>query len=621
VRRPNPPAPAKAPAVSSSPAWWTKARVRQAALGVGLLQLVFAAFAMASSGYFADDYLFFVTNRAGGFGVGQLTGSVYGSLIPGFQLGNSMLASFQPIPRWPGIVFPLLMFALALFVFYRLLEFLLGARPLLVVLLALTGFSTVLATSLVWWTAALNSLPAVICDVLALDGLARHAATGKVRHLVVSVVAFAVGVGFYDGSGSFALALVVFTALYLVDRTDWRHFAQGFLRRWWVWVGYALPLALNFEWRAAHPAEYTLPPLPSASDALHFVGIGWGEGFVPAILGIPLYDIYGHGARTLVVTAGQCLFWGLVAFTIWRRRQAWRAWAVFAASFLGIEIVVAIGRGGYGESSSINTVYWTVQPFILALAAGLAWRPSCLEELGLPAPDPPRRLPGGWPRLPARQGVGVGAAAAVALVALGLHATWISPSREQGAQNHGYNDTLASSWSRVERAEPRAFVWNIRGPNFLLPFLLGYDRVATTSGYLMNLRIDATSGPGYIPTASGELVPATASVVSRAMVSAGTSACIGPQRSSRILRVPLGTVVPSGNWFLRMHYARSSGFSTSLNRTTVRVEPGSGVLLVPDEGSIGSATLSVTVPRGASLCVTRADFEAPVPATGDLPRR
>ncbi len=141
--------------------FWTARRVRRVALGVGLAQTAFVVWVISTSGYFRDDFPFFGLARQTGFSESGLTRSVFGSLVPAFQLSNSILASLHPIPRWPAVVVPALLYAVALLLFYRLGELLFGPRPVLVLLLLAAGLSGVLAISLVWWTAGINSLPAV----------------------------------------------------------------------------------------------------------------------------------------------------------------------------------------------------------------------------------------------------------------------------------------------------------------------------------------------------------------------------------------------------------------------------------------------------------------------------
>ncbi|HEY1826984.1 MAG TPA: hypothetical protein VGF87_03140, partial [Acidimicrobiales bacterium] len=561
--------------------------------------------------------------RQGGFGTSGLTRSVFGSLIPGFQLGNSIMASFHPIPRWPAVVLPALLYALALLVFYRLCEVLFGARPLVVLLLAAAGLSGVLAISLVWWTAGLNSLPAVVCDLLALDGLVRHRLLGSRRALVVSAIAFAVGVAFYDSSSSFLVVLVVVNALFLTDVRTWRSLLSGFTAHWWVWAAYLVPIALNFGWRQAHRAAYALPPLPSVGNALRFIGAGWAQGFVPTSFGVNFDSLSTGAARLGVVVFGQLLFFGMVALTIWRRRQAWRAWVLFGSGFLAIEVVAAIGRGDAGTEFALNTVYWAVQPFLLALAVGLAVLPTPLVAAPLaPAPQPApvkvkvkgkgnaRELP---PARWDRRVVAGALAATAALAALGGVFMWNVGDRAQGASARAYVATLSSSWQQVLAQHPDAFIWNTQVPPFVVtPLFVPYNRVGSTAGLLVHLTLDAAHGPGYVATATGALVPASVNVAGSAAL--GKPACFASQPTSRAVSVRLRQAVPVGNWFLRLRYAQASGFTGVLGGQPVPFARGSGTFLVPDSTPSVSTAITFTLPAHASVCITAADLEAPAMA-------
>lgn len=603
----------KAAAVTEESQRWPTSRVRQLALAVGLLQTTLVTWVVWTSGYLNDDYLFLSLARKGGFSGTQLTRSVYGSVIPGFQLGNSLLASLHPLPRWPAVVIPVVLYALALTVFYRLAELLFGPRPILIPLMAVAGLSGVLATSLVWWTAGLNSLPALVFDLLALDGLVRHAATGKRRHLVVSVISFALGIAFYDASASFLAVLVVFTAVYLVDHRDWRAFLRGLTRRGWLWAAYAVPIALNLLWRSLHPKEYVLSPLPSVETALRFIGSGWAQGFVLSSFGITFSKLSQGWPRVLLVVVGQCLFFGLVAATIYRRRAAWKAWAVFGSGFLAIEVLAAVGRGGYGNVFAINTVYWTVQPFMLSLAVGLAFLPS---TLGIAAPSPQKASRRPIPKVSVNRELAVIGATVVALCGSGVAAFWTANFRSQGATNHTFVENLGRSWNRVQAQSPHPFIWNTEVPGVIIsPLFTPYNRVATTAGLLIDLRVDSIRGTGYLVSDDGNLVPASVNVVSRASLGRRTS-CFSPRTRSRTASVALNAVVPDGNWFLRVSYSRSSGFSTTVDGAPVHFAKGSGGFLTPDSADIGKSTFSIKVPAEASACLTAAAVEAPVARPG-----
>jgi hypothetical protein len=600
---------------------WSQRQVRRIALGVGALQTALVGWIIASSGYLKDDYPFLALGRSGGFGGAELSRSVFGSFVPGFQLGFSILASFHPIPRWPAVVLPLLLYALALFLFFRLADLLIGTRPVLVVLMAVAGLSGVLATSLTWWTAGLNSLPAVVFDLLALDGLARHAMTGKRRYLVVSAVSFGAGIFFYDASVTFLAVLVVFTGLYLAQGNDWQSLLRSFTSRMWLWFGYAVPVVFSLAWRSAHSGEYTLDPLPTIGQALRFAGAGWTQGFIPSSFGFSFTSVSPGVLRWLLVLSGQVLFFGLVAFSIYRRREAWRAWAVFGAGFAAIELIAAIGRASAGTLFALNTVYWTDQPFLLSIAIALAFFPM---RKVIEAPESPAARKTVARRMDTRL-IGLVAVLSLVLCGLGIRAMWTVSERTGGAMNATYVHNVEQSWSQIQKSSAHPFVWDTVVPSYVLtPLFAPYDRVATTAGLLVNLRIDQATGQGYLANDAGDLVPAVPSIVSQALIAqspassstAGPTAgglCIAGNTRSRTLRVPLSTSVPAGNWFLRLRFVDSSGFSTRVSGEPVRFVKGNGSFLVPDSASIGKSSFSFAVPADSSVCVVSAAFEAPEP--------
>ncbi len=299
--------------------------VRLTMCSVGLAQTVIVGLIVKSSVIFQDDYLYFYLARQNGLTLRGLTISVFGSLIPGFTFVNTILSQQSPIPTYEMTLVVILLYMALILVLYRFLEMLFGARLVVVVLTAMATCSGLLGVSLVWWTTAINSLPAVIADILALDGLARHALTRRRRHLVISVVSFAVGTLFYDPSMTIVLTLVLFTALYLANPRDWRSEWNAFRSRSWVWIGYAVPITAALAWRRLHPAEYSLPPVANAARTLRFMGAGWAQGFTPSSLGVN-YSMLGSGGwRLAVVLLGQLLLIGVGILSVIRRRIAWRA--------------------------------------------------------------------------------------------------------------------------------------------------------------------------------------------------------------------------------------------------------------------------------------------------------
>ena len=112
----------------------SKAVVRLTMMVVAAVQTVLVGMLVMSAGFLQDDYLFFDIARQKGFTGNGLTLSVFGSIIPGFTFANTAFSTEHPVVRWHLELAMVLLYALVVFVFYRLLELLFGARPATVVL-------------------------------------------------------------------------------------------------------------------------------------------------------------------------------------------------------------------------------------------------------------------------------------------------------------------------------------------------------------------------------------------------------------------------------------------------------------------------------------------------------
>jgi hypothetical protein len=167
--------------------------------------------------------------------------------------------------------------------------------------------------------------------------------------------------------------------------------------------------------------------------------------------------------------------------------------------------------------------------------------------------------------------------------------------------------TLQRSWNSVKGHEPGAFVWNTQVPPFVVtPLFVPYNRVSSTAGVLMSLRIDGASGPGYLVGPSGGLQPAGVQVESRG--AHGSDCFHGTQSLSLSLR----HAVPVGNWFLRLSYKDANGFDAMIGGEQVTFTRGNGALVIPYSLSTAFSIVSLVVPSTASACVTTVAVEAPV---------
>jgi hypothetical protein len=517
----------------------------------------------------------------------------------------------------------MLVYFATMLAFYYLLELLFGDRPIILALIIGAGFCGVLATSLEWWTASLNSLPAVLFDILALIGLIRFSTTGRRGYLWFSIITFAIGIQFYEASSTFGAVLFVFDLLFLSSGTTWRSRVASTLRPWWKWVVFVTPVIFDFGWRALHSSEYALPPTQGLGEFIRFIAIGWAQGFSPMIFGID-YPTLSHGwERGAALLVPQIILLSVVIFTCIRRRLAWRAWVMFFTGFAVLEVVAAVGRAYYGAEFAINPVYWTLQPFVLVLAIGLACLPNSIDPLRGRAS--PKRVHAHTKTFLARDRElslltrSIIAIGLVAVAAVGINEMWSSPTRAQGALNRSYVAHARASWSLAETKYAKPFVWDTEVPEVVQQAIFApYDRVATTVGLLVPLRIDAPAGQGLLMRGDGTLVPAVSHVVSRAMVNGGAAAasvCLRPRTQSRIAGFALTSTVPAGYWFVRIRYQHSSGFGASVNLFAVDFPRGSGQVVVPMILPRTTA-LTIDLPAGQSICVAGADVETPAPEGG-----
>jgi hypothetical protein len=598
---------------------WNRSQVRWTMAAVGVVQLAVVTRIVTTSGFQQDDYLFFSSGHTNGFTVAGLTQSIFGSFIPGFNFVNTVLASTLPVARWPAVLLTLLMYAALVFVFYRLLELLFGPRPGIVLLTAVATCSGLLGVSLVWWTPAINGLPALIADLLALDGLIRHALTGRVRHLVVSVVSFAVGTIFYDPSMEVIVPLVLVVLLYLCDTWDRRSVWVAFWSRAWLWVGYLVPVIASFGWRYLHPGKYREPPVGTIDQMVGFMVGGLTKGLTSSALGVN-YLTQGPGFWTWgIIVLGQGLLVAVVAVTIVLRHQAWRAWALFFLSFLAADLVAAIGRSSEAFYFQFNSLYWCYFLFLFVVAFGLAVLPSpltaglhadrCTEVAARPRPR--------WSRRPLVDGASV--LATVVLCSLGIHYIWTTPDHTLGAKNRVYTQRVDAAWAAVSHAHPDAFVWDTDVPAFVLaPVFSPYNKVTSTLGLVIGgLKVDAGAGRGYLVTGDGSLVPAKGRVLASQVASSvepgvpSPTACVDEAAASQV-RVHFDHIIPRGHWFIRIRYSRSNGEVIVLNAVGgVYLPKGSGTILAHLPATHPETTVVLATQQPSTLCEA-ADVETPV---------
>ena len=297
----------------------------------GLLQVVAGTVVVRSSGFLQDDYLY-LAPRQKGFTLHGLTTSVFGSLIPGFSLADTLMARMHPISRWPLMLTVVALYAVVVFLFYMLLELLFGARP------AIVAFTAIASDE---WAARRSSSPggprASTRFPLSRQrsshcrgwSATRRGPTSPSDHRRGRLCR---GRGLLRPKHGGPARVGALHRALLADPCDWRSVGRALRTRTILWIGCAIPIALNLSWRRLHPTEYTLPPVAGTGKLLRFMGAGWAQGFAPSTPRNPLSSIGTTTGRWQAVVVGQALIVGFVVVSLIRRPSAWRAWAWFGAS-------------------------------------------------------------------------------------------------------------------------------------------------------------------------------------------------------------------------------------------------------------------------------------------------
>jgi hypothetical protein len=657
---PSPSVPGVAPVAQSvvvdeeaEPPWRPSPAVGAAAVMVlgtlGVLYLVNGAT------FYADDYISFSLARGQSLGSYMVLGA-FGHFIPLWRLANWALVTWAPYRWWPAALAEVVVYLAAVLLTWRLLKLLFGASWAAVALLAVAALSVLYVPSTLWWSAALGALPMFAMGVLTIDAFVRFDMTRRWRHLPVLTVAYAVGLGFFDSMMLVVLVLVLFTALFLCAGTGVGGIARGLLGRWPAWLCLAVPSALDLGYRFTHRAEFSLPPAPSVAALLHYLGIAWSQGVMPGSLGLQYPDLVANAALATVV--GQVVFVALVVVSLVRRPQAWRAWVLFGVTLVVLLAVTGETRvADFGPPLGLDYRYLTQVPVLSMLALGLAFLPlrpavapgrtlvttpvvprADRPPVGSPiAPPPPTPVPlAHRPALRPAVAVGVALVVVAYLVAAGFSTERVAAASGPWRAER-FISTFAASQSRVQAADPGAFLYNYSVP-FVPPAFFPYNLYSHTLAQMVpGLPLNRTAGQGYVAVAGGSLVPAVLTADPGELDSSGVTATGGSlvrvfrsvcdvTTTAGLLTVPLSQAVPAQVALMHLSYAVNQPTTVSvvsgtgsalgvaiLGRPTLDLASGSGsrlenlVLRPIDE-------IGFLLPAGRTFCLSGLDVGVPVPA-------
>jgi hypothetical protein len=348
---------------------------------------------------------------------------------------------------------------------FRLLRRLFGERPAILIPLAMFLLTPLSVAGLGWWTAALELVPLELATFMTVNAHVLYVRTGRWRHLAAAVAWVAIGLLANEGALVLPIVLFGITGAYMSGRGSW---LSGAMRSAWhfrrIWVlyvalmtGYGVVLAMALSRSTMQPKAPR-----SLQDVVTFA---WGllkDSLLPGIVGGPWqwYPLQDH--RYALASAPQQLQWlalaaavAIIVASVWRRKAAWRAWAILACWVVLADMVpVIVGRlSWYPTLRALDTLYVADAMPILAVCVGLAFLPLANEQTGAAGPSVGTQAP--WTDAIQAGRNQVLRSAAAALVAVFVVGSVISVQAYESATSGGRAAAYISNASAAIHLAPR----------------------------------------------------------------------------------------------------------------------------------------------------------------------
>jgi hypothetical protein len=303
-----------------------------------------------------------------------------GHLMPGSFLLVWVATKAAPLEVWPTVAMDLVLQAATGLVLLALLRELFGTRRAILVPLTLFLFSAATLGGFAWWAAALNQLPAMLAMVSTLYLHVRYLRTGRTRTGLAALLAFALGLAFFEKMLLFAPLVLLFTASYAVAGS-WGQRLRGavrlHLRVWLAWVAVLVPYGLYYRAHVSSTVTGTTTP----TAFLDLVGTSW-RALRATVLGGPwTWSALGDPTNEIPVVGGLLSFvsWVVVIAVVGGSaavyRQAARAWLPPALYGLATAALLALGRNQLGPVIGLAYRYYAEVALLSALALALATLP------------------------------------------------------------------------------------------------------------------------------------------------------------------------------------------------------------------------------------------------------
>ena len=390
-----------------------------AAAAVGLIGLQLAVRAvLAFGGYFYWDDLILV----GRAGTQPILSAAYlltdhdGHVMPAaFLLGGIITRAAPLVWGWPALSLVVLQ-ALASLSLLRVLQIILGWRPVLLIPLCFALFTPLGVPAFAWWAAGLNSLPMLAAMAWVCGDAILLVRTGDRRHGVSAVLVYLGGLLFFEKSAVIPVVAFAVTALLChvrgepsAVRTVW---ARG--RRLWVPAG-----VLTAMWSLLYVAVVDQRRWSwNLSMTWDLLRRSVTHGIVPGLAGGPWdWQRWAPASPWAVPpTAAMALGWAVlaaaVAVSVLRKQRIAAVWLVAVGYALACQVPIYLMRSSAFTALELAQTLRYLPDLVVVLAM--------LAAVGLCAPNRPESR---WlDTSPARS-------AAAAVVAIGFLASSLLSTR------------------------------------------------------------------------------------------------------------------------------------------------------------------------------------------------
>lgn len=338
---------------------------------------------VTQSFYRFDDYFYMERAAADGLTWKYLGWTDAGHLIP---LGSAITWVTEAISpeNWSlTSVVTLALMAGASLAILRMLRVLFGDRPGVLVLLTIYVATPIALPGLAWWIVSAELLPLQIALASAITAHAHFLRTRSFRHAVAAACWLAVGMLASARGAAGVFLLFAITSAFFTEGgwliSVWRTLRD--LR--WAWLLYT---ALTAAYVVLYLVQLrTSTVKPSTSGAVGgfftFAETTVTKTLIPGAFGGPWHWAFsGVQAATdppgTLVVLSCLLAAGIVIVSCFYRRRAWRAWAIFAAWVLVVDLVpVWLGRSVFLSPAfaALTDRYVWDATLVLVLCLGFAF--------------------------------------------------------------------------------------------------------------------------------------------------------------------------------------------------------------------------------------------------------